>query len=62
MSDAARLHKAAHGVGGSVIVFDEHKNPVNFSPDPVVKKILERVKYAFDPDARLNPLPLGESP
>jgi FAD/FMN-containing dehydrogenase len=61
LNDAARLHKAADGVGGSVIVFDERKRPINFSSDPVVKKILELLKYAFDPDARLNPLPLGEA-
>ena len=48
-------------VGGSVIVFNDDGSAANFSPDPVVKKILQRLKLAFDPDGKLNPLPAGES-
>ena len=61
LNDAPRLQGAADGVGGSVTIFDASGKPQNFSPDPIVQNTLRRLKYAFDPDGRLEKLPVSES-
>jgi FAD/FMN-containing dehydrogenase len=38
------LHKAASSAGGSAIVFDASGKPQNLTPDPNVKRLLERLK------------------
>src|SRR5262249_13808905 len=57
---AARIDTAARAAGGSVTLFDGAGKPSVLSTDPNAKKIVERLKYAFDPDRRLNPLPVSE--
>lgn len=49
---------AADAVGGSATVYDD-ENPASapFSTNPAERQIIERLKRAFDPDARLAPLP-----
>lgn len=55
--DHDRVQKAARTVAGSVIFFDATGRPANLVPDPSTRAILERLKYAFDPDLKLAPLP-----
>ena len=60
-SERSRIENAAKNVGGSSLFFDSTGKPLNFTPDPVVKKLLENLKHAFDQDNQLAPLPVGNS-
>jgi FAD/FMN-containing dehydrogenase len=55
------LSKAARSAGGQAIFFDASGKPQNLIADDNVKGLLERLKYAFDPDGKLNPLPIAAS-
>jgi FAD/FMN-containing dehydrogenase len=55
------LHKAASSAGGSVITFDPTGRPQNLSITTNVANLLHRLKNSFDPNGKLNPLPLSTS-
>jgi FAD/FMN-containing dehydrogenase len=59
--DTSALQRAAVASGGSVILLDERRRPMNYSPDPVLRGILQKLKQAFDPNGSLQPLPVGPS-
>ena len=54
------IHDAAAQCGGSVVLVDPRGEPIKMPFDPGMKRLLERLKYAFDPDGRLNRLPINE--
>jgi FAD/FMN-containing dehydrogenase len=56
--DSKMIENAAQIVGGSAILTRLDGTLVNVTFDPVEKALLERLKYAFDPDGRLAPLPM----
>jgi FAD/FMN-containing dehydrogenase len=58
--NAAAIREAARQCGGSVVLLDSSGKPLDPQLDPAVNWVLERLKYAFDPDGRLNPLSLKE--
>jgi hypothetical protein len=53
------IEKSADDVGGSVRFFSRGAETisVDFSTNPVERHIIERLKLAFDPDGKLNPVP-----
>jgi glycolate oxidase FAD binding subunit len=55
------LQKAATTVGGSAILFDSTGKPQNLRLDPTVAALLHRLKDSFDPEGKLQPLPLAPS-
>lgn len=54
--DAAAIRKSAESVGGQIVLFDGNGKPKDVKLDPDVKALLEKLKHAFDPDGKLNPL------
>jgi len=52
------IEESARRAGGSVIFFDAAGHPENLRIDPNIAALLGNLKHAFDPDARLNPLPI----
>ena len=54
--DEPALRMIAEKLGGSVIVHDATHQPKDLKLDPAVRSVLEKLKYAFDPDQRLNSL------
>jgi FAD/FMN-containing dehydrogenase len=55
------LHNAADNVGGSVIIFDASGKPKDLRVDPTVAALLGRLKNSFDPEGKLESLPLAQS-
>ena len=52
------VRKAARDAGGSVINFTKAgRDEVELSRDQAAQALLQRLKYAFDPDGKLAPLP-----
>jgi glycolate oxidase FAD binding subunit len=54
------LREAASGLGGTVQIFarrDGSRDAFDFSTNPVERRIIDRLKHAFDPENRLTPLP-----
>jgi FAD/FMN-containing dehydrogenase len=60
-SDARRLCKAAAAAGGSTTIWRADGSLIDTAIDPVQLAILRRLKQAFDPDNRLQPLPVIEA-
>jgi hypothetical protein len=58
-TDANRIGNSAKAVGGSAMIFGADGRPEILQLQPTVSALLERLKYAFDPDAKLAPLPLS---
>jgi len=56
--DPAVIRKSADTAGGAVMFFDIDGKPFDLRPDPDVKVLLEKLKYAFDPDGKLVPIPI----
>jgi FAD/FMN-containing dehydrogenase len=56
--DSKPIEDAAQLVGGSAVLTRMDGTLVNMTFDPVEKRLLERLKYAFDPDGKLAPLPM----
>jgi len=56
--DSKPIEDAAQLVGGSAVITRMDGSLVNMTFDPVEKRLLERLKYAFDPDGKLAPLPM----
>ena len=54
--DVTRVRDAASAVGGTVR-FGSSAASLDVSTNPAERQIIERLKAAFDPDRRLNPLP-----
>ncbi len=52
------IDAAARSVGGSVVFCDASGRPVNLTLDPGIAALLKRLKHSFDPDQKLNPLPI----
>ena len=60
--ETAAIREAACRVGGSVRFYDGHSGaPVELSTTEAERRIIERLKDAFDPDRKLNPLPWQHS-
>ena len=55
--DSARLHEAAKSVGGVVSFASDASSSWFDVPAGPQRALLERLKYSFDPDNRLAPLP-----
>ena len=54
------VREAASGLGGTVQIFaraDRPSDAFDFSTNPVERRIIDRLKHAFDPENRLTPLP-----
>jgi hypothetical protein len=54
-SDPNTLRRRAESLGGSLAFVGP--GGLDFSTNPVQRRIIERLKHAFDPDNRLTPLP-----
>ena len=52
------LERAAHDVGGSILLFGPNGKPLRLASDPHVQPLLDRLKIAIDPRAALEPLPI----
>lgn len=62
-SQSASLRSACESVGGSLKLFrGAYGPPIEFSTTPAERQIIERLKHAFDPDPKLNPLPWFTTP
>lgn len=60
--DMAAIREAASGVSGSVRFYDGTTDaPIDLSTTEAERRIMERLKDAFDPDRTLNPLPWPHS-
>jgi hypothetical protein len=59
----ASLRTACESLGGSLKTFQgAFGPPIELSTTPAERQIIERLKIAFDPDQKLNPLPWPITP
>ena len=62
-SQSASLRAACESLGGSLKMFDGPTgHPIQLSTTPAERQIIRRLKFAFDPDNKLNPLPWPTTP
>jgi FAD/FMN-containing dehydrogenase len=63
LSQSASLRRTCESLGGSLKVFrGAFGAPIEFSTTPAERQIIQRLKHAFDPDRKLNPLPWLTTP
>ena len=57
-SQQPALDRAARDVGGSILFFDCTGRPTSLASDPRVRRLLDKLKVAFDPTRALEPIPV----